>query len=393
MTRISLAQLPRAVGEEYSRTETVLAVDGKTIINSYGFPNREKLIVGSLWDEEASKQLVEMTFNEFKESCSELSIQACQPWNDLFLEAAITCRDRKNNVSEKVIALLDPPLTKWSKPWSFSQYYIAFQEHVPKLGQEIFTFFDSRKDYATVNTGGVQIIDFPKDVPIRTILEQLWAFVAEVHEVTERELTANLNKGSLVTFFDFPPAVKVACEQYLQYFIQFLDDLGIEADSQISSEAGKVLFSVTPNSGEEALEAIQAALATYLELPQKPDMGGFDVTADIAVNQLRSQVLHLQGQLMVAQGMLQLGQATIQAKDQTINAQAMQLAMFQSGQLLQPGTQDLRRIAHVQEPHQSKAEPLFGEMVKVSTIKKLGIEIDLAGMLRSLKRKLPGGNG
>ena len=49
-----------------------------------------------------------------------------------------------------------------------------------------------------------------------------------------------------MTYFEFPDAVRVPCEQYLLYFAQFLRDLGVEASSELRHEVGMVLFSVTP---------------------------------------------------------------------------------------------------------------------------------------------------
>jgi hypothetical protein len=36
-----------------------------------------------------------------------------------------------------------------------------------------------------------------------------------------------------VTFFDFPEPVKVPCQQYLLYFVQFLKDVGVEATAEL----------------------------------------------------------------------------------------------------------------------------------------------------------------
>ena len=115
-------------------------------------------------------------------------------------------------------------------------------------------------------------------------------------------------------------------------------------------------------------------------------MGG-----DIALMQLRANVSHLQGQLVLAQGMVQLGQATIQAKNETINAQAMQLAMFQHNQLIQPGAAEITRLEQSTPAARPDSEPLFGNSVKVTPLKLKGIEVDLPNMLRALKRRVPGG--
>src|SRR6185437_3359491 len=74
-----------------------------------------------------------------------------------------------------------------------------------------------------------------------------------------------IGKSSLVAWFDFPAPIKTACEQYLVYFVQFLEDLGIKANSEIKEDAGRVLFSITPVDGQSALGRIKEALEIYLE--------------------------------------------------------------------------------------------------------------------------------
>src|SRR5688500_5103489 len=56
-------------------------------------------------------------------------------------------------------------------------------------------------------------------------------------------LSEEVQRDTLVTLFRFPPAVRAACEQYLVYFGQFLEDLGIRATTDLRHrEAGDVLF-------------------------------------------------------------------------------------------------------------------------------------------------------
>jgi hypothetical protein len=71
----------------------------------------------------------------------------------------------------------------------------------------------------------------------------------------------------------FPPAIRTACEQYLLYFVQFLEDLGVSATAEIKEDAKRVLFSVTPTDGCAALQQIREALEVYLKLPEMPEFG------------------------------------------------------------------------------------------------------------------------
>jgi hypothetical protein len=125
-----------------------------------------------------------------------------------------------------------------------------------------------------------------------------------------------------VTFFEFPPSIRAACEQYLVYFGQFLEDLGIHADSEIKRHAGSVMFCVTPSDGPTALAAIRDALEAYLQLPTAPELHDARLdTRDPALTQLKANVRFLQSQLELSRAIVEAKDATIQAMDVTIYRQ------------------------------------------------------------------------
>jgi len=199
--------------------------------------------------------------------------------------------------------------------------------------------------------------------------------VRHISETAMELVLKNVRQDSVITFFKFPAPVKAACEQYLIYFAQFLNDLGIKAESEIKEEAGRVLFSVTPQDGPAALEKIKEALEAYLDLPQNPEFstaaGDFP---DAAVAQLKANVFFLQSQLA-------LGQAMLQTKDATI--EALSLTVFQQRQLLSGRTP-------TNEPPErddaAKSEPILGDTVHLTKYEGKLLKVDLPTILRRLKR-------
>lgn len=178
-------------------------------------------------------------------------------------------------------------------------------------------------------------------------------------------------------YFSFPAPVKTACEQYLLYFGQFLSDLGIQVEAELTETAARVLFSVTPNDATQALTQIRDALETYLRLPFLRE---FSVTAsqfhDPAVAQLRANVLHLQSQIVLAKSILQLKDATIQAQDAEIE--------------YLKGIIDLRdyKTRPTQKNEEPDTEPLITGIVSVKKYPLKFLEFDFPAILRKLKRRL-----
>ena len=156
--------------------------------------------------------------------------------------------------------------------------------------------------------------------------------------------------------------------------MQFLRDLGIEAEAEIKEEANRVLFNIRPSDEKQALEQIREALDIYLQMPSTPD---FTVAAsqfnDLAVSQLRANVLHLQSQIVLARAVLQL-------KDATISAQGEEIAALQE-------RLDLRTfLPPSQQVTGSDSEPLVKGLVSVKKHNFKFLEVDFPEILRKLKR-------
>jgi len=260
----------------------------------------------------------------------------------------------------------------WAKPYSIAKLASALEKTLVHLGSP-FGYWQ-RSANTCIEGFGVSL-KFLSDASIGDALGYETQ-LQELASLVRAELSQAESKA-INLVFDFPSPIKNACEQYLLYFVQFLSDLGIEANAEIREQASSVLFSVTPVDEKEALEKIYEALQTYLGLPLAPD---FAVAAsqvrDIAVSQLQSNVLHLQSQLMLAKAAMQMKNATLAAKDAHIS-------------LLQDRI-DLREFQPRIGPKEASADK--EELVKdVLSVKKFDfkfIEVNVPEILRKLKRKL-----
>jgi DNA-binding response OmpR family regulator len=177
---------------------------------------------------------------------------------------------------------------------------------------------------------------------------------------------------SVAVKFDFPEEVRVPCEQYLLYFGQFLRDLGVQATSDLSHEAGQVLFTVKPTDPRTALDKIRAALEVYLRLPTSPVS---DPTHnEIAVQRLEASVLRLQSDLRLASAELQAKNTTVEAQQLIIQTQKGLL----SGEFVFDFIKDIT-------PKADDKEELIGGIVSLTTYKEKGVEVNLAELYRKLK--------
>ncbi|HKG93664.1 MAG TPA: hypothetical protein VKA84_17285, partial [Gemmatimonadaceae bacterium] len=208
---------------------------------------------------------------------------------------------------------LDYP--NWSLPWSPAEYMEAVrQAAIEAAHPTVLDLFevdlDEVPEYKLVYQAS---LEFP-------LGSELGLAIGLAHRVRDRALArlqeaqADAARESLVVPFAFPPPIRAACQQYVLYFVQFLEDLGIKADIEVKEAAGRTLFSVTPREGREALERIREALDVYLELPANPGaLAAAARTGDVAVMQLQATVLHLKSQVVLSAALLQAKSAQIEA--------------------------------------------------------------------------------
>jgi len=215
---------------------------------------------------------------------------------------------------------------------------------------------------------------------LRELIEFYRPTVAKLLEVCVRSVLAEMKRDSLVTFFEFPRAVRTACQQYLLYFVQFLADLGIDADAELKEDAQRILFSVTPRDDSEALERIQEALQAFLNIPGSSEFNDYAATThDIAGQQLAANVMHLESQLALARAIDQAKSATIEMLQLT-NFQYRQMMLVQSPTALSSLPNSLGGTP--------EREDLIEGIIAVTPLKGKGFEINLPKILRLLKRRL-----
>ena len=209
---------------------------------------------------------------------------------------------------------------------------------------------------------------------LRSEIQRSSRLLLTFHEEIVRSLSWSPldSNQSLVALFKFPHEIRVPCEQYLQYFVQFLRDLGVEADSELKHEAGRVLFSVTPKDKAEALDNIRQALEIYILLAS-PIGDEFVVGESIAYQRLTANVLHLRSQLQLARALCQAQDATIEVQQIAIGHQR---AM--SGTVIQDS------VVNVQPA--SDKEQLFGGRLTLGKYETKGVGVDWALLFRDLRQ-------
>ena len=278
---------------------------------------------------EAIEILISHKFKEISNSIATISYkatddQASLPNDQSPLDEKLTIRSvaRREDGRFYVAFFIRPDLFLRNIPYSLGQYLDEVAEVI-----KAFEIAPRVNIYPLVGSNAGLTVNIPPsfaDTIIKDEIDKLQSIYHACHQEAIKNLTSAPRISPIEVVLDLPAEVKVACKQYLLYFVQFLSDLGIEANSEIRDEAGQVLFAVMPKDKDEALDKIRGALEVYLCLPSgKLAASGNE---PIEIQRLTANILHLQSQLMLAQATIQHKDAAIQFQQATIQRQQFLLA-------------------------------------------------------------------
>lgn len=251
----------------------------------------------------------------------------------------------------------------WNKQWSMIDFSEELKHYIFQLNDKMIKYYEEPDNIS--NGFGVLFYVESPDILVKDEFDRCNEIFKKIIFEVQSNLIVKMNKDSNIILFNFPIENKVACQQYLIYFTQFLRDIGIEAESELKNESGKVLFSVTPTDKNEGLERIKESLDIYLQLPEYK---GFELyqNNEIAIQQLQANVMHLKTQLM-------LTNAAVQLKDATIDS--LQLSNYQYKSLLES------------KKNNEEETNVLNDMITLKPYEFNGGSINLPKLFKFLKRK------
>lgn len=273
-------------------------------------------------------------------------------------------------------------IADWIFPWTPREYSRTLHEiitarQVPDLGHREFG------DHNLQLSFGCRARSL--EHTLRVEVDHWMEIIREIHEEAIAHLLAAHHADSLTTTFHFPPAIATACEQYLLYFVQFLADLGIEAQAEVKHDAAEVLFRVTPAEGREALERVREALDAYLSLPTDPSLALVPSAGqDPAVWELKAVVRHLRDRLELQQDVLEAKNATIAAQAHSI--EALELSNFRLRQISGGEVQPVARSGSA-TAGEDDSEPIIPRAVSLKRYEIGPIVVEIPEIVRMLKRR------
>jgi hypothetical protein len=281
--------------------------------------------------------------------------------------------DKVDIYPSKARIIIVADVLKWNREYTIEDLIEAYKNVASNKNELIFCLPEKGKDYRGEICEllfEVKNEDILFDELVSNIYELSWIFDIGAQVV----LAEKNSKDIFTTEFKFPDDYKAPCKQYLAYFSQFLVDIGINADTSISENASRVLFTVKPRDGNEALSRIKEALEIYINAPANLEVEiSQNEKKDLAVIQWEANIHHLKSQVLFTQ-------AAIQMKDATI--EALQLSNYRLKEEVISAKQLAEKATGLNE------EKVLGGTVAVKKYNGKGFSIDLPEIYRRLRRRL-----
>lgn len=359
-------------------TANELLIDGVPLTRESGEIDRGK---ENLWvriyNYNLSKKITAMSIDEIPKEIHSLKLHYPLDFNEYFQNIDFF-RDYDKDEFEEMNFTLSWDFEKWKKPYSIEEFALALKEVILEYEDEGIVWQED-EEFAS-NGCMISFRRFDKKETIRTEVERKMPIIIEIMGKVHVLLAKQSREDSIISLFDFPEQVRVPCEQYLVYFAEFLKNIGINATTDISHQAGRVLFSVTPESKEIALEQIREALQIYLQLPKSFAHSGFtNMQLEPREQQLLANIQHLNGQLMLANAIAYTQGETIQNQRDVIEQQRkiIDATILQQSLLIEAKDAD-----------SLDKEEILGGTVSLTNLEVKGFQINIPNIYRLLRDKI-----
>lgn len=342
---------------------------------SYPSGSADRTFEVSIYDE-FSSQVLGHRFSNLSNQIRKLSIFRPQSLMapDIYAHIVVI---RVDDERYRVDLRCTPNGSVWKHLWSIKEYVEEFRQVVER-NKALEISWSEEEELIPIVPSFTLHLPAVEDatLTIEEVTSSHLGTVNQLHESVEASLVAKLRGDSVVMQFDFPEEVKVPCEQYLLYFVQFLKDLGVEARAELQHEAGQVLFAVTPADKDEALDKIRLALETYLRLSASP-ITESSINNEIAVQRLTGEIQALQSRLTLARAEIQYKDKAIDAMQFVIDRQRL------SGDVM---VESLKNVTP--KPPDKDKEAVLGGIVEITKYEGKGVNVNFAELFRRFREYL-----
>lgn len=215
-------------------------------------------------------------------------------------------------------------ISEWNKSFNFFKFSGYLEERLEEHG---FTVEELTIEY---DVAFLSISVILEDEGIaQSQIEQVIDKYRKISEELASYLSNDDIKHHLLRVFNFPKGYQHICSQYLVWFGEFLESVGISALISVNQHSHGTEIVVSSEHTEQMFHQIEVLFTQYLSLPYAEFLpaSNYEPSPEhqFILTQLQTQISHYKAQL-------EMKSASLQMKDTTIQSLQNQLLLLESMQ-------------------------------------------------------------
>ena len=347
------------VTDPSSPTGEVLAVDG-VVDNGSTIQSERTSRCLKVRDPKTAERILDMRTCEVHSSFDVVVI----PLRDVepIAHAYIDWQSPTNDPGPAIYFGIPLELRNWNHPWTPFEFIDALKSVLSGHKRVDITVRD--RGFPGNQPGILKFKLCATDELIRDVVQRhIPTALMLLREATIR-LQRRLERKVTLEFGHLPQSVSCSVQQYLLYLYQFLTDLGLDVTSELSCQAGRILFTLVPVSKTQALQRLNKALQLYLQLHSMSEFSSLSRdTSNRALLDLRTPVT-----------VMSEGISALEHRVEVIETE--------------PCRYTINAHPFDPEPIKEDREALVRDLIYVRPFEKFGVKLQIPQMVRALKRRL-----
>lgn len=220
------------------------------------------------------------------------------------------------------------------------------------------------------------LFTFNENTEIRKALAEAKIYIEKIQKESEKAISLS-NRHQIIANFEFRSDLQGACSKYLIYFIEFLKDLGIDANSELKRVGNEILFTIEPSDPQTSLRRIKDALAAYLMLPE----------SNTQINTTNESNLLIQLKLEKLNSEIQALKSSIKIQDTLLSLQNSKIESLRNNTANHQPSSPLDGLKSISSPKKTESRDEFlNGFIKLGKFQKLGIEFNWNALIHLIKK-------
>lgn len=192
---------------------------------------------------------------------------------------------------------------EWQSPFKIFSLADPYKRRLQGLGYMV----DVTDDESELSIDVHAVIDSESIVHA---IENFAVIAKSEYLMLESELIKKSHSNLVSKIFKFPKGFEIVCSQYVLWFGELLERIGIEASVSAENRGGHTFLTVESNREGQLKDEIERALCLYLSLPYSEYLSveteKADIETKIFIQSLRQQVSFFEQQLEVKKSVMEL---------------------------------------------------------------------------------------